>query len=196
MHATIDLLHDQGLTRISTSEIARVAGVSRGALTHHFSSREALISASVANMLGAITRELHKFAEDFVERGGSSDEIVDYIWKMMSDKLFYVTMEYLPEARHNHAFRANLVPIVHDFHAGLDAIWSALAVRSGVEADHVRVVMNSTMCLARGMIAQTVLREDSKYYSDILDFWKAQVRRQFPDTSSSRCPPPAKRKPS
>lgn len=31
MNATIDLLHDRGLARTTTPEIARVAGVSRGA---------------------------------------------------------------------------------------------------------------------------------------------------------------------
>jgi AcrR family transcriptional regulator len=180
MHATIDLLHDRGLNRVSTAEIARAAGVSRGALTHHFPSREAIITAAVADMLAAATRDLHRFAEAFVERGGSSDEIVDYIWRMMSDRLFYVTMEYLPEARHNDAFRADLVPMVRDFHAGLDAVWNALALRTGVDPDHARIVMNTTMCLVRGMIAQTILRQDARYYADMLSFWKAQMRQHFP----------------
>ncbi len=180
MNATINLLHERGLARTSTPEIARAAGVSRGALTHHFAGREAIISASVADMLAKSTRDLHRFAEDFVARGGSSDEIVDYIWAMMSDRLFYVTMEYLPEARHNPDFKADLIPVVRDFHAGLDAIWTALAARTGVEPDHARVVMNSTMCLVRGMIAQTVLRQDPVYYEEMLAFWKRQVRQQFP----------------
>ncbi|AMJ62734.1 TetR/AcrR family transcriptional regulator [Bosea sp. PAMC 26642] len=180
MAATIDLLHDRGLSRTSTPEIASKAGVSRGALTHHFASREAIISASVSHMLARTTRDLHRFAEDFLERGGSSDEIVDYIWQMMSDRLFYVTMEYLPEARHNPDFRADLVPVVREFHAGLDAIWTALAARTGVDPDHARTVMNTTMCLVRGMIAQTVLRSDPLYYDQMLTFWKQQVRQHFP----------------
>ena len=127
MAATIDLLHDRGLSRTTTPEIALHAGVSRGALTHHFAGREAIISASVADLLSKAARDLHRFAEDFMERGGSSDEIVDYIWRMMDDRLFYVTMEYLPEARHNPDFRAELIPTVREFHAGLDAVWTALA---------------------------------------------------------------------
>jgi hypothetical protein len=99
---------------------------------------------------------------------------------MMSDRLFYVTMEYLPEARHNPGFKADLVPVVRDFHAGLDAVWTALASRSGVDPDHTRVVMNATMCLVRGMIAQTILRNDPPYYAAMLRFWKAQVRQHFP----------------
>ncbi|AOO83838.1 transcriptional regulator [Bosea vaviloviae] len=186
MNATIDLLHDRGLARTTTPEIARQAGVSRGALTHHFTTREAIISASVADMLSKTTRDLHRFAEDFIARGGSSDEIVDYIWQMMDDRLFYVTMEYLPEARHNPDFRAELIPTVRDFHAGLDAIWTALATRAGVEPDHTRIVMNATMCLVRGMISQTVLRpNDPAYYREMLAFWKQQVRQQFPIETAS-----------
>ena len=176
MKATIDLLHDRGIARTSTPEIARAAGVSRGALTHHFESREAIISASVAELLSRTTADLHRFAEDYLARGGSTDEIVDYLWRMMSDRLFYVTMEYLPEARHNPSFRSDLVPVVRDFHAGLDAVWKALAVRTGADTDHVRSVMNTTLCLIRGMIAQTILRTDPEYFGDMLRFWKQQVR--------------------
>lgn len=181
MGATIDLLHQKGLTRTTTTDIARHAGVSRGALTHHFSGREAIISASVADLLSKTARDLHRFAEEFIARGGSSDEIVDYIWRMMDDRLFYVTMEFLPEARHNDDFRDQLIPTVREFHAGLDAIWTALAVRAGADPDHTRTVMNATMCLVRGMITQTVLRPgDPAYYEGILQFWKQQVRQQFP----------------
>lgn len=181
MGSAIDLLHQQGLARTTTSDIARHAGVSRGALTHHFAGREAIISASVADLLSKTARDLHRFAEEFMQRGGSSDEIVDYIWQMMDDRLFYVTMEFLPEARHNDAFRAQLIATVREFHAGLDAIWTALAVRAGADPDHTRTVMNATMCLVRGMISQTILRPgDPAYYEGMLRFWKAQVSQQFP----------------
>src|SRR6478609_5211813 len=174
MAATIDLLHDRGLSRTTTPEIALHAGVSRGALTHHFAGREAIISASVADLLSKAARDLHRFAEDFMERGGSSDEIVDYIWRMMDDRLFYVTMEYLPEARHNPDFRAELIPTVREFHEGLNSVWAELAGQVGVEVEHALVLMNATMCLIRGMIAQSATRDDPAYFDALLDFWKEQ----------------------
>jgi len=187
--ATVDLLHDSGFSRLSTPQIAAQAGVSRGALTHHFATKEALVTDAINHMLERVTQDLHRFAEDFATRGGTSDEIVDYIWQMMSDRLFYVTMEYLPEARHNDEFKDSLIPVVKNFHAGLDAIWMALAARRGAEPTHTRTVMNATMCLVRGMIAQTVLREDPAYYAELLDFWKAQVRQLFPDEPARRTAP-------
>lgn len=188
LEATIDLLHDRGIARMPTPEIAAYAGVSRGALTHHFDTREDLVTSAIARMLGHVTDDMHRFAEDIGARGGSSDEIVDYLWAIMSDRLFYVTMEYLPEARHNDEFKARLVPVVKDFHSGLDAIWMALAASRGTDPGRTRTVMNATMCLIRGMIAQTVLRDDPAYYRELLDFWKDQARRHFPDRPAAAAP--------
>ena len=179
LNATIDLLHDKGCAKTSTPEIAARAKVSRGALTHHFATKEDVIVSAVANHLAIVNQKLFRFADDFGTRGGSSDEIVDYLWDIMFDRLFYVTMEYLPEARHNPGFRDRLIPVVQEFHDGLDAIWAALAAHRNVEPGKVRVVLNATMCMIRGMIAQTVLRSDRSYYEHLLEFWKQQVRAYF-----------------
>jgi len=187
MRATVALLHDDGIVRTSTPAIAKKAGVSRGALTHHFNTREDILTASIADLLTHVTGDLHRFAEAFAARGGSSDEIVDYIWGMMEDRLWFVTMEFLPEARHNPDFKAQLVPVVRDFHAGLDAIWVALANRTGVDPAHVRTIMNATRCLVRGMLSQTILRDDPAYYRTLLTFWKTQIRQHFPHDTDGVC---------
>ena len=182
--ATIDVMYERGFSRTSTPEIAARAGLSRGAMTHHFASKEEILIDAIASMLDEVNEKLFAFAEDYGSRGGSTDEIVDYIWVFMSDRLFYVTMEYLPETRHNAEFKAKLIPVVKRFHAGLDAIWSALAHRKGVPEDHARLVMNTTMCVVRGMIAQTILRDDQDYFQTMLAFWKSEVRRLFPPSEA------------
>jgi AcrR family transcriptional regulator len=179
LNATIELLHDKGLSRMSTPDIAKVAGVSRGALTHHFASKEKIVSAAVSHMLREATAKLHKMTEEIRRSGGTSDEIVDYLWQMMNDRLFFVTMEYLPEARHNPEFRQRIIPVVKEFHAGLNAVWAELARQVGAEPEYALIPMNATMCLIRGMIAQTAVRDDPPYFSALLDFWKAQMRREF-----------------
>lgn len=188
--ATIDVMYEKGFSRTSTPEIAAAAGLSRGAMTHHFASKEEILTDAIAFMLEEVNQKLFAFAEEYAARGGSTDEIVDYIWQFMSDRLFYVTMEYLPETRHNADFRNRLVPVVKRFHAGLDAIWSALARQKGVPEDHARTVMNATMCMVRGMIAQTILREDEEYYARLLAFWRAEVRRLFPAAEAAKTNPP------
>ena len=179
MDATIDLLHDRGFWRMSTPDIAANAGLSRGALTHHFTGREDIIIRSFQTLLQTVTADLNRFAEQLAHERGSSDDIVDYLWSIMNNRLFYITMEILPEARNNGDFKRRLVPVVKNFHSGLDAIWSTMARQHGIEPRQATVILNATMCLFRGMIAQTVLRDDPAYFVELRSFWKAQVRLTF-----------------
>jgi AcrR family transcriptional regulator len=184
--ATLRLLLEQGYGRLTTSEVAHLAGVSKGALTHHFANKEDLVVRSIAHQLEEVTASLRRFAESGTERALGSDEIIDYLWDMMAGGLFYVTMEYLPEARHNEGFRERLVPIVRQFHEALDSIWLHLSRTSGLSPQRARVILNTTMCLIRGMVAQSVLRRDGAYYAEILAFWKTQLRAEIASAGGKR----------
>ena len=179
LNATVDLMFDKGLAHTATNDVAEAAGVSRGALTHHFESREQLVAGAIEHMLHGVIGQLKAFTDEFAAREGSSDEIIDYLWSMMSGRLFHVTLEFLPEARHNDLFRGRLLPVVSEWHAALDRIWTSLAARYQVEPEPVRALMNGTLCLMRGMIAQTIVRDDPPYYLRLLEFWKTSVRTQL-----------------
>lgn len=177
--AAVTLLHDKGMAHTSTNDIAEEAGVSRGALTHHFESREDLMAQAIAHMLELVIDELKSYTSQVAEGAASSDELIDFLWGVMSNRLFYVTLEYLPEARHNAMFRGRVVPVVSQWHSALDVIWGELAQRYGVGTAEARDLMNATMCLIRGMIAQTILRDDPPYFRRLLELWKANVRAQL-----------------
>jgi AcrR family transcriptional regulator len=177
LDATIALLLDRGYSRITTADIAALAGVSRGALTHHFTSKEEIVTRAVQHQLRQTTADLHAVAESL--QGTSTDEIVDYLWDMMAGGLFLVTLEYLPEARHNADFKAQMIPVVKEFHAALDAVWARLSEYAGIEPTRAQVMLNATMCLIRGMVAQTIVRDDPDYFRGLLAYWKAHLREVF-----------------
>ncbi|ARO16010.1 transcriptional regulator (plasmid) [Ketogulonicigenium robustum] len=178
LKATQDLLLEVGYSRLTTTMIAQRAQVSRGAMTHHFRSKEHLITTAIDRHLHEVNEQLFAFAND-MDRHVDADATVDYLWAMMSDGLFYLTLEYLPEARHNEDFRLQVVPVVKEFHAGLEAIWDALAKRYNVDPAYGAVLMNLTMCLIRGMIAQTIVRYDKSYFEAMLSEWKSLLKTQL-----------------
>lgn len=179
MNATLHLLLTQGYTRLTTIDVAREAGLSKGALTHHFKSKEDLVVQSIEHQLRTVTAELSAFIEGSTTASASSREIVDYLWRLMVGGLFYTTMEYLPEARHNDGFRIRLIPVVQEFHAAIDQIWRHLSQTHGLAPERAQIMLNATMCLIRGMVAQSVLRDDPTYYDAILSYWKDQLKREI-----------------
>lgn len=177
LEATLDAMMASGCARMTTAQVAKRAGVSRGALTHHFSSKDDLVATAVEYLLTNSTREIREQAAR-VEKGDLDlDGFVEYLWRLFSGPLFYVTLEHVTEARHNGSLRAKMIPVVKRFHAALDAIWREFFRQTNLTSIEVDTTLNMTLCLLRGMGVQTVLRNDPDYYRRLLDGWRAQLSR-------------------
>lgn len=176
MEATINALYEQGYARITTSEIAERAGVSRGALMHHYATKEELVTVSVEKLLDESTEEIRTWLGRVRSGDLKLDDFLDHLWEMYSGRLLFVTIEHITEARHNETLRQSLIPVVREFHAALDATWREFFHGTGLSQVEVQAVLNATTCMFRGMGIQTVLREDRAYYDQLLQHWKAHVR--------------------
>lgn len=176
MQATLDALYERGYARITTSEIAERAGVSRGALMHHYATKEELVAVSVEQLLHESTAEIRSWLGRVRSGDLKLDDFLDHLWEMYSGRLLFITIEHITESRHNDALRASLVPVVREFHIALDATWREFFRGTSLSRDEVETVLNATTCLFRGMGLQTVLRQDQAYYQSLLMHWKAHVR--------------------
>lgn len=175
MDATLELLNGRGYSRTTTADIADLAGVSRGALSHHFESKDDLVAAAVDRMLGQATAEIAALAGEVQAGAMGLDGFIDRLWEMFSGQLFFVTLEHVTEARHNPWLHDRLVPLVKEFHAALDAIWRGFFEGSGLSSADVETTLNATLCLLRGMGFQTVLRRDPRYFDAMLTMLKRDL---------------------
>lgn len=175
MEATLELLNGRGYSRTTVADIADLAGVSRGALSHHFESKDDLVAAAVDRMLGKATAEIAALAGEVQAGAMDLDGFIDRLWEMFSGQLFFVTLEHVTEARHNPWLHGRLVPLVKEFHAALDAIWRGFFDGSGLSAAEVETTLNATLCLLRGMGFQTVLRRDPRYFDAMLSMLKRDL---------------------
>jgi AcrR family transcriptional regulator len=176
IEAALDHLHHHGYARTATADIAVAAGVSRGALTHHFASKDDLVAEAVDHELKQATREIASLAEEVSAGRLDLDAFLDRLWAMFSGRLFLITLEHVTEARHNEALHDKLVPLVKAFHGALDGIWRTFFRTSGLPEAEIGAALNATLCLLRGMGVQTVLRDDPAYYRALLGFWKRQLK--------------------
>jgi AcrR family transcriptional regulator len=93
LDATIACLHDLGYARTSTPEIARRAGLSRGAQLHHFPTKAELVTSAVEHLF---LRRRDEFRQAFRDRAPGQDPAaaaIDILWSMVSGPTFYVWLE-------------------------------------------------------------------------------------------------------
>jgi len=191
LEATLDALMESGYTRATTAEIADRAGVSRGALMHHYASKDDLVAAACQHLLRQATEDIRRQAREMEAGRLTLSGFLDYLWRQFSGRLFYVTLEHVTEARHNAELRAKMIPVVREFHAALDDIWREFFRGSALNPAEVETTLNMTLCLLRGMGVQTVLRDDPAYYDRLLSAWKQQLSGivDIGHRTGSRSPP-------
>ncbi|HDS1100444.1 MULTISPECIES: TetR/AcrR family transcriptional regulator [Stenotrophomonas] len=52
LQATVAMIGQHGLAALTVQDVARAAGVSKGALFHHFSSKQALVDEAIGGLIG------------------------------------------------------------------------------------------------------------------------------------------------
>ena len=176
LEATIDYLNELGYNKTGTVEIARRAGVSRGALVHHFPSKHDLIVATAEYHWNRIAEEVRNLA--MTMHGGqlSLDAFIDGIW----NKVFLIrgssaTIEMIIAARTDSKLRRELVPMLNRLYSNYDEIWSQFFHNSGVSPERIEMLFDLTIELLRGMTLQRVLKDEPEYYQKFLDSWKTII---------------------
>lgn len=170
--AALEVIYDLGYNSASTPEFSRRAGVSRGALLHHFPTRSDIIIAAMEELLGEGTREIRETASRVARQEVGLGDFVEFLWQMFSGRFFYISLEFINEARTDAELRERMIPVVRDFHAALDGIWGEFEKQADGLPQSTRVALNMTVCLVRGMGVQTVLKDDPDYFRSMLEAWK------------------------
>lgn len=110
LDATIETLHERGFSGTTTLEVQKRAGVSRGGLLHHYSSRNDLILAAVEHL----TEERIGATIDTLRGEPPEDRRLDYairvLWSTFQGPLYAAALELWVAARHDEDLRSALVP--------------------------------------------------------------------------------------
>lgn len=89
-----------GYSRTSTTEIARVARVSRGAMIHHFPTKRKLLEATVAYI---VTERIRAMSREMLQLNLATDRAatsgIDIYWKHLHSRLFTAWHELMIAAR-------------------------------------------------------------------------------------------------
>jgi len=91
--AVVDLITEQGFASVTTLRVADRAGVSRGAMQHHFTTRSDLLLAVVDGIWARMhePQPPHPTAENSLE--AHVDAMVDRYWQSFADFLFSAVID-------------------------------------------------------------------------------------------------------
>lgn len=172
LDVTLDAIHARGLSGTSTNDVTRLAGVSRGALLHHFPTRVILLQEALRYLLVTETTAIERLAEQVETGEVDFQTFLETLWEHFSGRMFMITLEFLAAARTDAAIRETLTTVALEFNASLDGIWERMELMSSRTVREQRLALNTTLCMLRGMGTQSVWRDDPQLFRDMLDFWR------------------------
>ncbi len=175
LRATIDALVELGHAGTTTAEVQARAGVSRGALTHHFPSKAALLLAAMDVLYGEFSTDVRTAAADLPTGRARLRPAIALIWGRFDGPLFTAAMELWVAARTDPELRAALLPYERRLGAQLRGL--CRDVLGADLADHPRAETAYQLLLTsmRGQAMAYVLQPDAPREGPHLDHWYAMV---------------------
>lgn len=169
LNATIDQLAEQGYRRTTTVEVAERAGVSRGALVHHFSTHSDLVLSALEYLCERRLTELEAGIAALSTTDDRLSAFVDLMWSTFDGPLFVAQLELWMAARTDPELFALLLPLERGFGKRLSEL---CAEALGEDSSRFYEL---TKHLMRGMGLERLLKADEHDRLEVLERWKAMA---------------------
>ncbi|MFI5933977.1 TetR/AcrR family transcriptional regulator [Actinoplanes sp. NPDC051494] len=174
LETTIRCLATRGWETSTVAVIAAEAGISRGAVQHHFRTREALIVAALEHMF----EQRAALLDHLPDPGGTGPERVHAVVTGLVDAiggdLFRAALQVWTVAAADPDLRATVVPLERHFARGVHRRAVRLLGVDDTDPD-LRALIQATLDLARGLALADVLTDDSARRARVVRAWSDQL---------------------
>ncbi|RSM46851.1 TetR family transcriptional regulator [Actinoplanes sp. ATCC 53533] len=186
--AAIRCLADHGWEVSTVGFIAVEAGISRGAVQHHFRTREALIIAALEHMFA----ERVALLDALPDPGGAGPDRVHAVVSGLVDaiggELFRAALQVWTVAAADPELRSAVVPLERHFARGVHRRAVRL-LRVDDSDPAVRGLIQATLDLARGLALADVLTDDSRRRAGVVRAWSNQLAAALAGGAAGRPAP-------
>lgn len=183
MDAALECFYELGYGNTTTEKVAKRAGVSRGAMLHHFPSRIELVKAAVGHLN---TKRLEMFEEQELKANEGAQhtrvsEGIDAFWEQLKSPLFVIYHELQVASRTD----PDLKEVIDIAYADFNHAWAKLSRRIFPDLALSEEFENANMLttfLLEGMAVHTELPDEAS--QRMIKLLKRQLAYMFADVSS------------
>ncbi|MEZ5649870.1 MAG: TetR/AcrR family transcriptional regulator [Burkholderiaceae bacterium] len=155
--AAIDCLSERGYSGATTPLIAKRAGVTRGALQHHFASRTDLDVAVIDFVSEALNFSLDVDALKDAPLAERVAHLVDAYWSTFGGKLFRAALHIWLAVLHDEALAQRMSEQLFALQERIEPLWRALFHDVGLSTRELRTLRHVVMGAARGYAVERLI---------------------------------------
>lgn len=179
LDATLHAVVEVGFKGTTTTEVARRAGVSVGALQGHFPTKSELLAAAIRYSLDRRVEEFGVLMAGLDPSADKLDEAIDLLWSMFSGSTFTAWQELWVAARTDPDLAPAVIDTDREFVAACERVYAQLfpagdfadtSINPGIGLQMVFVLMNGLA------VARSIDGYEPVATGEVLDAFKTMVR--------------------
>ncbi|MFZ5619090.1 MAG: TetR/AcrR family transcriptional regulator [Pseudomonadota bacterium] len=170
--AATSYLAEFGYHRTSLGKIAERAGVSQGALQHHYPTKDDLIAAIVECILARSVRWFSLARLELARGPDAFGEVVRRSWReqFCSDD-YGALLEILTASRTDGALRDRITPALVRWRELIDAELTELLPATDRTAQELDAILSISRAMMTGLLVHDHLLKDEAHINFVIDQW-------------------------
>lgn len=180
-------LLEHGYAATSTLAVQARAGVSRGALLHHFPTRALMFGALVEHLVASNERAVREALAAHPETREPLRAALQVLYDALRRPAFQAELELWAAARTDAELRRALLEAERRARRDLHRVVDEVLTRDGVAVDDTSAEL--TVVLLRGLVTALPLREDPARSARLLDAWAAVLSTRAAQDETHPDPP-------
>ena len=175
--ATIKLLNEKGAGQLTMEEVAREAGLTRGAIQYHFENPKALLVESIFEIAERLSHHLDAEALVRLPLEERIDRIVDNYWQGFGGTNYTAFIEIAMRGRQDAEFESAITSALAEVDKKRAIVWQAVFADSGRNREEIQSWRRMLMITLRGLALTKMISGDREKVSLHIDQFKDMLKR-------------------
>jgi AcrR family transcriptional regulator len=173
--AAIKLLYEKGAAQLTTQDVAREAGMTRGAIQYHFDSPKSLLIASINEIAARLiehqdTERLKKLP--LPER---LDRVFEDYWRGFQGEAYAAFIEITMRGRNDPEFSAAITSALDELERQRALTWQEIFADTGKNKDEIVSWRSTLMVAFRGLALTRLIDGDEEKLAPQIERFKVML---------------------
>ncbi|HYM02062.1 MAG TPA: TetR/AcrR family transcriptional regulator [Stellaceae bacterium] len=173
LDAAFTVLQRRGYVGFRIAEVAKIAGVSRGAQLHHFPTKESLVVATIEHVFARVLEQARQRAEAAASQSRDPlAAIIDDSSDFFFGDNFAIALDVVMAAAKDDRIRERIFAISRDHRLPAESAWLRVLTEAGLPEDFAEDALWLTISIVRGLAVRRLWQKDPERGRRLLRLWR------------------------